>query len=134
VNDYLETPTDYELASAVQLQYLHHLFTGEALRFYRSFVVGATDSFTTALAMMQAEYNIATRQHRIRQYLHGLRLFDIIKEKSLSVSAALEYLREEITKLSPHDPPSHHGEEHKVVYLQKAVVGAMCAKNPLSSA
>jgi hypothetical protein len=64
--------------------------------------------------MMQADYNNATTQHRIRQYLRGLRLFDIIKVMNLSVSAALEHLREEITKLSAHGPPSHRGEEHKV--------------------
>jgi hypothetical protein len=36
VNDYLETSTDYDLASAAQLQYLHHLFTGEAEQLTRS--------------------------------------------------------------------------------------------------
>ena len=46
-----------------------------------------------------------------------------MRERSCSVTEALEEVRETITKFSQQGPRNHRSEEDKVEYLYRAVVG-----------
>lgn len=132
VNNYSDACNDYELSAPQRYSYLHHLFTGEAKRFYREKVYGIASNYREAILVMQNEFNSITRQTRVRKHLQSLRLNELMSKKKVSVSEALEELRETITKFAPQAPTSHRTDEAKTEYLYKAVVGAQWAKNALS--
>eukprot|EP00171_Calliarthron_tuberculosum_P023804 IDg23804t1 len=129
ISNYHDACTDYELPINLTLNFLHHLFSGEAKRFYREKVVGFATSYAEAIMMMQNEFNSINRQTRVRKHLQSLRLNDIMRTKKLAVTEGLEELRETITKFAPQGPSSHRTDEAKTEYLYKAVVGATWAKN-----
>ena len=83
---------------------------------------------------MRTGFNSITRQNRVRKYIQGLRLTAITRERSCTVTEALEELRQTITKFAPQGPRNHCSEEDKVEYLYHAVVGHEWASNPLSQA
>lgn len=132
ISNYREACRDYELTLDQRLAFLHHLFGGDAKRFFRERVEGRATSYAEAVAMMQSEFNSLTRQNRIRKHLQTLRLNHIVKEKNISTTKALEELRDEITRLAPQGPRTHQSEEDRTEYLYKAVVGAPWAKSALS--
>jgi hypothetical protein len=133
LNNYMDACQDYSLTPQQKLDYLHHMFDGEAKRFFRSNVSSNCNSYSEACSLMQSEFNSVTRQNRIRKHLQKLRLGDIMTRKTCSVTEALEELREIITKLSPQGPRNHRSDDDKAEYLYKAVVGAHWAKASLSA-
>lgn len=133
LNNYMDASNDYGLTSQQQFNYLHHLFDGEAKRFFRSNVMSSCNSFAEACSLMQQEFNSLTRQSRVRKHLQKLRIGEIMSRKKCSVAEALEELREIITKLAPQGPKTHRSDEAKVEYLYQAVVGASWAKASLSA-
>ena len=133
INNHIDAAKDYRLTLEQRLDFFHHIFDGEAKTFYRLKVDGVAASFAEALQMLRKEYNSITRQSRVRRHLQSLRLNDIMAKKKLTVTEALEQVRETITRLAPQGPLIHRNDEDKVEYLYKAVVGAEWAKNALSS-
>ena len=134
INLYLDAANDYELNQEQRLKYFHNIFEGEARRFYRLKVSKRVPTFAEACVKMRSEFNSITRQNRVRKYLQGLRLSAIMRERSCSVTEALEELRETITKFAQQGPRNHRSEEDKVEYLYRAVVGHEWASNSLSQA
>jgi hypothetical protein len=117
INNFMDAASDYNLTPQQKLDYMHHLFEGEANRFYRSNVVSTCANFVEAVSMMQGEFNSLTRQNRVRKHLQKLRLSLLMKNKNCSVAEGLEELREIITKLMPQGPRTHRSEEDKIEYL-----------------
>ena len=107
-------------------------FEGEARRFYRLKVRKRVPTFAEACVKMRTEFNSITRQNRVRKYLQGLRLTAVMRERSCSVTEALEELRETITKFAQQGPRNYRSEEDKVDYLYRAVVCHEWASNSLS--
>ena len=134
INLYLDAANDYELNQEQRLKYFHTIFEGEARRFYRLKVSKRVPTFSEACVKMRTEFKRITRQNRVRKYLQGLRLTAVMRERSCSVTEALEELRETITKFSQQGPRNHRSEEDKVEYLYRAVVGHEWAGNSLSQA
>jgi hypothetical protein len=133
LNNYMDASNDYGLTLQQKFNYLHHLFDGEAKRFFRSNVMESCNSFSEACSLMQQEFNSLTRQSRVRKHLQKLRIGEVMNRKKCSVAEALEELRELITKLAPQGPKTHRSDEAKVEYLYQAVVGASWAKASLSA-
>ena len=68
--------------------------------------------------MIEAEYNSAVRQNRVKNHLNSLRLNQYVAE-GVEASEALGKLYKVITKLSPQAPKSHRGDAHRVEFLRK---------------
>jgi hypothetical protein len=62
------------------------------------------------------EYNSATRQNRVKKELSRLRVLDIAQKEKISIHAALERVRNEITNKTPQGPPTHCDEYHKIYF------------------
>lgn len=119
--NYEQTCEDYKLTDKHKHQYVHNLFEGEAKVFFKQNVYPNVRNYEQVKQEMLQEFNNATRQNRVRQYLLSLTLNTIMKDKSCNVSAGLEHLRNIITKFAPQGPPSHRDDAHKVEYLCNAV-------------
>jgi hypothetical protein len=128
----MDASNDYGL-TLQQFNYLHHLFDGEAERFFRSNVMESFNSFSEACSLMQQEFNSLSRQSRVRKHLQNLQIGEVLNRKKVKVAEALEELRELITKLAPQGPKTHCSDEAKVQYLYQAVVGASWEKASLSA-
>lgn len=120
---YAELCQDLEIKDDKKLQYMHHLFSGEALRFYRGNVARVAVDFDAADDMMKEEYNSTTRQNRCRAQLQNLRLAHVMRKEKVDTVAALEYIRDTITRLASQGPREYREEAHKREYLQDAVIG-----------
>ena len=82
---------------------------------------------------MVSEYNNITRQNRVRQYLQGLKLSEIIQKKSSDISTGLERIREIITKYTPNGLEVYHNDPSKVKYLYDAVLSKSWASSVLTN-
>ena len=71
---------------------------------------------------MVNEYNNITRQNRVRQYLQGLKLSEIIQKESCDICTGLERIREIISKYTPNGPEVYRNDPSNVEYLQNAVL------------
>ena len=128
---YEEATTDFELDEEEKLKYLHNLFTGEAIRYFRSKVFNQAPDYESAKQLMINEYNSRTRQNRVRKMLQGLRLSQIMEEKKIPANEALEKLKDTISKHAPNGPENHRGDSSLKEYLEQAVVGNDWARTPL---
>jgi hypothetical protein len=124
----MDAANDYNFSAKKKLDYMHHVLDGEAKRFYREKILSSCATFAEVTGTMKEEFNILTRQSRVRKRLQKLRLSTIVGNRRCSVTEALEELQESITKLTPQGPRTQRSEEDKVEYLYKAVVGATWAK------
>lgn len=120
---YSELCRDLGISTDMKFKYMHNLFTGEALRFYRDNVADSAVDFDQANNMMKYEYNSITRQNRCRAQLQKLRLANIMRKEKVDTVGALEYIRDTITKLAGQGPLEYRLEAHKREYLQEAVIG-----------
>lgn len=130
---YSELCTDLGMSEEQKLQYMHNLFMGEALRFFRDNVAKSATDFEDANKLMREEYNSVTRQNRCRAQLQKLRLADIMRKGKIGTVAALEFMRNEITKLAGQGPAEYRLEAHKREYLQEAVIGNSWATQCLAT-
>jgi hypothetical protein len=60
IKNYMDAASDYNLSPQQKLDYMHHLFEGEAKRFYRSNIASSCGTFAEATSMMQGEFNRLT--------------------------------------------------------------------------
>lgn len=120
---YEELCEDLAVDDEKKFQYMHHLFSGEALRFYRDNVARVAETFEVANIMMKDEYNSLTRQNRCRAQLLKLRLAHVMKKEKLETVGALEFIRDAIAKNSDQGPIEYREEAHKREYLHEAVIG-----------
>lgn len=97
---YSEICKDLGLSQNQKFQFMHNLFTGVALRFYRDNVEDVATGFCVAKTIMQAEHNSITRQNRCRSQLQKLRLSHVMRKEKKNTAGALEYIRDEITKMA----------------------------------
>ena len=134
INLYLDAANGYELNQEQRLKYFRNIFEGEARMFYRLNVSKRVQTFADACVKMRTEFNSITRQNRVRKYLQGLWLTAVMRERSRSVTEALEEFRETITKFAQQSSRNHRSEEDKMEYLYRAVVGHEWASNSLSQA
>jgi hypothetical protein len=88
-------------------------------------------TFNKAHARLIEEYNSATRQNRVKKELSRLRVLDIAQKEKISIHAARERVRNEITNETPKGPPTHRDEYHMIDVLHEAVIGLPWAKEPL---
>lgn len=79
--------------------------------------------FEEADILMKEEYNSLTRQNRCRAQLQKLRLAHVIRKEKIDTVAALEHIRDTITKLASQGPQEYRQEAHKREYLHEAVLG-----------
>ena len=79
------------------------------------------------------EYINVTTQHRVRQYLQGMKLSSIIEKGNCNTSEALEKLRDQINKFAPQGQKNNRNEESKVEYLYDAVVDQTWASSALTN-
>ena len=131
VDEYRQVARDYGLNQKQKLDYLHNLLSGDAKRFYLDVVDGYASGFQQAVDMVEGEYNSIVRQTRVKNYLNTLRLSQYESE-GIETPASLERVYKTITKLARQVPRAFRGEEHKVDFLRKAVVGNSWANEPLS--
>ena len=94
---YEEATTDFELDEEEKFKYLQNLFTGEAIRYFRSKFFHQAPDYEIAKQLMINKYNSRTRQNRVRKMLQGLRLSQIMEEKKIPANEALEKLKETIS-------------------------------------
>ena len=125
--------TDYSLSEEQKKKYLHNLFDEEAKRFYRSIHNLNDLQFDQIKSKMVNEYNNITRQNRVRQYLQGLKLSEIIQKESCDISTGLERIREIITKYTPNGPEVYRNDPSKVEYLYNAVLDQSWASSVLTN-
>lgn len=130
---YSELCNDLDITPGKKFQYMHHLFRGEALRYYRNHVAKVAHDFGEADNLMQQEYNSLTRQNRCRSQLQKLRIANVMKKEKMDTVAALELIRDTITKLADQGPKEYREEAHKREYLQEAVIGNPWATHCLST-
>lgn len=119
---YSELRKDLGISAEQKFQYMHNLFVGEALRFYRNNVAYTAVDLRQAKSMMKEEYNSVTRQNRCRAQLQKLRLVNVMRKEKVIIVVALEHICDEITKLSGHGPVECRMEAHKREYLHEAVI------------
>lgn len=131
VAEYQQVARDYDLNQQQGLQYLHNLLRGDAKRFFRDKVQPYAATFNQAVDSVNAEYNSIVRQNRVKNYLTSYRMSTLLAE-SKTETAALEQTYKTITKLAFQVPRAYQGDEHKVEFLRKAVVGSPWATEPLS--
>lgn len=84
-DNYKTASEDYALTEQQKFRYLHNLFDEDAKRFYRTNVQYISLSYNEARTKMENEYNIITRQSRVKQYLQSLHLNKIIEKESCDV-------------------------------------------------
>lgn len=75
-----------------------------------------------------------TRQNRCRNQLQKQRLANVMKQQKLETVDALQYIRDQITKLAGQGPVEYHLEAHRREYLHNAVLGKPWAFQSLTSA
>jgi Zinc knuckle len=107
------------------------LFDGEAERFYRIYVANTVQTLNEAYARLLEVYNSATRQTRAKKEFSHLRVLEVAQKEKVSIHAALERVRNEITIKAPQGPPTHRDKYHKIDFSHDAVIGLPWAKEPL---
>lgn len=133
IASYVELSIDLEINDQKKFQYMHHLFCGEALRFYRNGVATIAQTFEEANQMMRNEFNSLTRQNRCRAQLQRLRLAHVMRKEKLDTVSALEFIRDFIAKLAGQCPREYREEAHKSEYLSDAVMGNQWATQCLAT-
>lgn len=128
--NYQQVSKDYKLTAEQQLLYLHNLFGGAAKRYYDLHVDGNANSIQEAITQMNEEYNTPIRQSDIKNRLAGLRVSAFVAA-GMTARAALEAVRDTISRLSPQMAPIHRAEQHLVEFLRGAVVGEPWADGPI---
>ena len=109
----------------------HHILTGEAKRFYYAQLHNHALSFEDLVNGIREEYNSSTRQMRALNYLQNIHVRDFINN-GRSASEALSNVYSLITRMEPLVPPSHRGNEHKLQFLRRAVLGESWASVPIA--
>lgn len=80
--------------------------------------------------MVDKEYNSIVRQTRVKNYLNGLRVSNLMDVRT-DPAAALSKVYKGILKMSHQVPVSHRGDAHRVEFLRRAVIGQTWARETL---
>lgn len=123
---------DYMLTPRQKLQYLHNLFTGEALKYYNDVVFPNSTSFGEAFTKLRNHFVNPQIQMRNHLDLSSLK-FDKFLEKSGSPHEALKSILDYIRNKSKQVPADFRSEGQKIQYLKNAIMTQEWAEFPLQS-
>lgn len=84
---YETTTVYYNLDNLLRLQYLHNLFDGKVKRFYRDQVYENELTYEDSKSKMIDQYNNATTQNLMRQYLQNLNFKSSMEKENCEITA-----------------------------------------------
>lgn len=87
-DNYVQFAWDSRMTDVQTLQYRHNLLRKDTKRFYSNLVVPHAATFQQAVDHISAKYNSPVRQSRVKHYLHGMLVKNLIF-KSTKASEAL---------------------------------------------
>ena len=131
LDQYFLIADDCGLSHTERLQYLHNLFKGEALNFYKNEIKGKETTIGGAVHRIQNHFNGVDKQQRIKAELSTLTLDSFTRKNHGNLREGLAELATYITNRTPQCPPNFRSEQNKIDFLRQAVIGNDWAKNVL---
>ena len=133
LSEYQYAARELRLTPTQKADLMHHLFRGNAKRFYIRNIEGKNLSYNEVIQIIEREFNSVSRQNRIVGYLRNLRINKFLG-KNENLNDALEKVHEEISKLTPQGPEHNRSERHRIEYLRDSVIGHSWAREACSRA
>jgi hypothetical protein len=82
--------------------------------------------------MMSKEFNSITRQEKVKNQLHSLKLHHFVELKGMTANEALDHIQAKINAMLPQCPKEFNHDSYKRDLLRAAVVGNRWASEPIS--
>lgn len=114
-----------------RLQYFHNILRRNAQRYYVDRVKDYAISIEVAVEMVDKAYNSIVRQTRVKNYLNGLRVSNLMDVRT-NAADALSKVYKVILKISRQVPATHRGDAHRAELLRRVVIGQTWVREPLS--
>jgi hypothetical protein len=114
---------DYQLRNSQKVELIHNLFDEEALRFYNNHVREKAATIEEVYQLMSKEFNSITRQEKVKNQLHSLKLHHFVELKGMTANEALDHIQAKINAMLPQCPKEFNHDSYKRELLRAAVVG-----------
>jgi hypothetical protein len=123
---------DYQLRNSQKVELIRNLFDEEALRFYNNHILDKAKTIKEVYYMMSKEINSITRQEKVKNQLHFLKLHHFAELKGMTANEALDHIQVKINAMLPQFPKEFNHDSYNRDVLRAAVVGNRWASEPIS--
>jgi hypothetical protein len=129
---YRTSARDYQLRNSQKVELIYNLFHEESLRFYNNHVREKAATIEEVYQLMSKEFNSITRQEKVKNQLHSLKLHHFVKLKGMTANEALDHIQAKINAMLPQCPKEFNHDSYNRDLLRAAVVGNRWASEPIS--
>jgi hypothetical protein len=89
---------DYQLRNSQKIELIHNLFDEEALRFYNNHVQDKATTIEEIYHLISMEFSSTTRQEKVKNQLHSLKLHHIVELKGMTANEALDHIQAKLSE------------------------------------
>ena len=130
IEDFQDACRDLSIPASEQLHMAHHIFSGEAKRFYKQ-AIESEECFVIGdlVALLRKRYCSRANQNRVYQYLQQLTIDTVGDGDDMTLLTKVE---RRVAQLIPMAPVEHQHESSKISILRRAVLNRQWAVGPIS--